>query len=355
MGNYDPAKAIKANKSIKKEQLIAKLGFLNYISFADFKKRYQGTKIEDLSEAIISKFNRLLPDLCGLCSKLYEPEAQDIGANCFICDKTLCPECCPQDQNTEGFLKILFPICLKCVEEKHKPSIGATLQIGSVYNPGPSTTNTNNPGSSTTNTNTNATNVAGQNGQNIIPQDTTVQNSKVCQYYLNKCCKYYNTEQQYKNSHPKLCNQLIRWGRCKDTNICQQFYHPDLCKFNKRGEQCFRQRCKFYHIKNKKSLCDNSNNKSVNHHNFGQSQSQNYTKFNNQNLNHNPILASNSNQNQNLNHSSILTSNSNYNHNQRVSPSGNQGFQKTKNQSPSDLLELIQNLSLKVDSLVQWY
>ena len=63
MESIEPAKTIKSNKSVKKEHLIVSLGFFNHLPFADAKKRYQGTKMDDLAEAIISKFNRLLPDL----------------------------------------------------------------------------------------------------------------------------------------------------------------------------------------------------------------------------------------------------------------------------------------------------
>ena len=212
---YEPIKVIKSSKIIKKEHLIATLGFFNNLSFPEAKKRYQSTKIDALIGIIVSKFNRLLPDLCGLCSNLYDPDNQDIGACCFLCDKALCPECCPKNQNTEGFCKILFPICMKCVEEKHKPTDEAPSRVLNIYT-GPATGGSNiNTGPSNGGTNihtgpSNGGNIKGgpsNEESNLGPSNTSQTNSKVCKHYLNKRCKYYNTDQQCKFSHPKLCNQ----------------------------------------------------------------------------------------------------------------------------------------------------
>ena len=37
-----------------------------------------------------------------------------MGAPCFLCDRKLCPECCPEINEAEGYNVTLFPICSVC-------------------------------------------------------------------------------------------------------------------------------------------------------------------------------------------------------------------------------------------------
>ena len=87
---------------------------------------------------------------------------------------------------------------MKCVEEKHKPTDKAPSRVSNI-NTGPSTggSNITGPSNGGTNTHTNGGNInRGPLNEelNSGPPNPSQTNSRVCKHYLNKRCKYYNTD-----------------------------------------------------------------------------------------------------------------------------------------------------------------
>ena len=113
LGKENFPKAVKSIK-VKKDELIATLGFLNYLSFESAQERFKKLLVEGLIEGIMEKYRLLTPDICRNCQKIYEPDADILGDNCFICKKTMCPACCPILNENDEVNKILFPICSDC-------------------------------------------------------------------------------------------------------------------------------------------------------------------------------------------------------------------------------------------------
>ena len=88
----DPAKEIKLPKNkILKPQLVATLGFLNYLSFETATETYKGVPVDKLANNIVTKFNLLKPEICRGCRQIYNPDDLIVGDSCFVCSKTFCP------------------------------------------------------------------------------------------------------------------------------------------------------------------------------------------------------------------------------------------------------------------------
>ena len=54
------------------------------------------------------------------CNLIYPGWENDTGAECMLCRRNLCPQCCPKIQEEGQYLKTLFPMCGPCVEPKMK-------------------------------------------------------------------------------------------------------------------------------------------------------------------------------------------------------------------------------------------
>ena len=93
----DPERALKTNNKLLKDQLLATLGFMNYLSFEGAKERFKGVNKPELIAKIAEKYRLISPDICKGCNKIYFPEESTEGADCFICTKRMCHRCCPKE------------------------------------------------------------------------------------------------------------------------------------------------------------------------------------------------------------------------------------------------------------------
>ena len=249
------------------------------MDFNASKTRYKGWKVEELTTKLIEKFNLLLPDICKQCSRIYVPDLLDSGVTCFLCTKSMCPDCCSHHKEEEGFLSTLFSICLKCSDARKESSTkidepsndesddlddkiqeivnspSVLNDIPSVFTPPVSAVPLSDhtpsgipsvpmPGSTTQGVPSNLQGVPSRDSQ-----DLNNSNEKVCSFYLRKNCKFYNTKEICKYAHPKLCNQWIKTGSCKNPDKCKIYYHPKLCHASVRNEACFKDKCNFFHLR----------------------------------------------------------------------------------------------------------
>ena len=91
----DPVKIIRSSK-ILKTQLVAALGFMNYMSFETATETYKKVLVDKLIIEVVNKFNLLKPEICNRCHQIYHPDKLTVGDTCFVCTKSLCPDCCPR-------------------------------------------------------------------------------------------------------------------------------------------------------------------------------------------------------------------------------------------------------------------
>ena len=89
------------NNKVKKNQLIATLGFLEGKSLEEAELSHKGVKVEELKVKLIELFNKLSPECCQSCKTIYDCNQWDTGSGCFLCGKTLCPKCCPKIQEND--------------------------------------------------------------------------------------------------------------------------------------------------------------------------------------------------------------------------------------------------------------
>ena len=75
----NPIKQIKAAK-ILKPQIVATLGFLNYLSYETATEIYKKILVDNLISQVVNKFNLLKPDICIGCKQIYHPDDIVTGA-----------------------------------------------------------------------------------------------------------------------------------------------------------------------------------------------------------------------------------------------------------------------------------
>ena len=160
-----------------------------------------------------------------------------------------------------------------------------------------------------------------------------IQRKNVCKFFLQKNCHHVRDRTNCNFLHPKLYHSWTKKGFCKDTSICGQFYHPKLCNSSKNTETCSRSKCNYFHLPN--------TTRSSNEFNPTQPA---------QPATYNTVISQSA-----VSNTSHQTSNNGNNQNNYGNTFSNQGFQNNKKQKGpniSQMYQLIQNLSTKVDSLV---
>ena len=89
---------------------------------------------------------------------------------------------------------------------------------------------------------------------------------KVCQYFINRNCRYGPKGDGCRNEHPKICRYFAqngdRRGGCKKGKNCK-FFHPSLCWQAMGGHECNRKTCHFLHPYGLKPHPKNGNNNDV--------------------------------------------------------------------------------------------
>ena len=105
---------MKALSKMKKEPLIATLGFLHDLGFNEAKERFKKPLVEELKKLIIEKYEILSPQQCEACKDIYN-NGKDYESclQCFCCLRNLCPTCVPKDVMYPGRLLPTCKICEK--------------------------------------------------------------------------------------------------------------------------------------------------------------------------------------------------------------------------------------------------
>ena len=80
---------------------------INYIK-QEAKEDYKSLKVDELTTQIILKYNLMSPDICLNCSTVYTVHNNDIGSSCFLCSKTMCGNCAPDNLEDSTVNKIQF-------------------------------------------------------------------------------------------------------------------------------------------------------------------------------------------------------------------------------------------------------
>ena len=200
LGKENPRKLIKADKSLKKDQLLAGLGFLFNLSLQEAKDKFKGIKVDQIQEDIMKKFNLENPDICRACNKIYMCQDNELGDSCLLCTKKLCPACCPKNSEDSGYLKVVFPISHGCsiplianrAMENYPEAMNNSLTEG--LNVSDLSNNSISQGDSNSNRILNSS-------MKIPPQDTE---DKVCKFYLRKACRHVRDKTSCKYKHPKV-------------------------------------------------------------------------------------------------------------------------------------------------------
>ena len=93
---------------------MAGLGFLHNIGLEAANEKFKGVKVDALKDLLVDKYMMMCPSVCNRCETIYKNYDNDIGAPCFLCEKRLCPDCCPEVNSNEGWNVVIFPICNTC-------------------------------------------------------------------------------------------------------------------------------------------------------------------------------------------------------------------------------------------------
>lgn len=64
---------------------------------------------------IINKYETMCPTFCNYCKEIYDT-SNDMGAHCFLCERKMCPNCCPEMTRQDSFKVTLFPISFNCCD-----------------------------------------------------------------------------------------------------------------------------------------------------------------------------------------------------------------------------------------------
>ena len=215
-----------ANNKVRKIQLMATWGFFKDMTLEDASSELKDVKVDDLKTKLISEFSKITPDNCLSCSKIYSCIDNEIGAECIICSKKLCPDCCPKIQEGDQFLKTLFPLCGQCV----RPKLSLRPEFSSEFSSTPVSQHSGNSRDDFLDGQTNNHNNMGGNKNE--------DRATVCKFYLKRQCRHYKDKTECKFAHPKLCFAWIKNGKCKDESKCSEFCHPELCSHSLNKKQC---------------------------------------------------------------------------------------------------------------------
>ena len=214
----NPTKLIKSSKILKHE-IVATLGFLNYLSYETASETYKKILVDNLITEVVKKFNLLKPEICNGCSQIYHPDELLTGDSCFVCTKSLCPNCCPKYPENDLINKVYFAVCTSCSPNKREPT-QHRIQT-------PETHRT-------------------EDLRNDDPPEN--KSDKVCSFYTRRSCRNKQNPEACKYQHPKLCFQWMKQGRCRDTEKCKDYHHPKLCHSIRKNEDCTKEKCRAVHL-----------------------------------------------------------------------------------------------------------
>lgn len=93
-------------------------------------------------------------------------------------------------------------------------------------------------------------------GEKVDTQNVT--KNAVCRYFLRQECRHGIKGKDCKFDHPALCFKYTRNGTknggCKNKDC--KYFHPKLCANSLKERECFKNECRFYHVKGTKRKPD---------------------------------------------------------------------------------------------------
>jgi hypothetical protein len=121
-------KKLKAHKEIKKDQLVAAWSFLQDKTFSEAKEAKCSKDF--LTQDVIKIYNHISPTKCDQCQKIYKCYKQSDSSQCFLCFRSMCPDCCPAGiEADKAFLTTVFPICFPCADShRSREGLGRQAQ-----------------------------------------------------------------------------------------------------------------------------------------------------------------------------------------------------------------------------------
>lgn len=273
--------ALSYPKGVRKEHMVAGLGFLMNISYDEAKAEYRNVLVDDLRLKIINVYNLLAPNNCDKCNKVYRCDnfLEEL-LHCFICRKGLCPECSPFNSNIPQNLQ---PVCSVCVNRfrnnenlivtKEKDKDDDKNEDG-----GGVDDDKHEEGDEVGDGEKNVK--EGDNGYKKVVNKKTKTNKQipsddkkeaVCKFYLRSQCKHGRLGKDCEYSHPKICFQKLNHGTC-DKEECSYFH--DYCSSVINKDICRDSKCKKFHKKD--NLPQREKNKRENKDNSDKSDKQDF-------------------------------------------------------------------------------
>ena len=130
-------------------------------------------KVDELTDQIILKYKTISPDICLNCSTVYCAYNNDLGSNCFLCNKKMCGSCAPDTMEDSSINKILFHIYRGCAS----PRLGINnIEPSIILTTGTIPTNIHSPV--------------------VDNSKKEPDNEKICKFYLQKSCRHVKDKTQ---------------------------------------------------------------------------------------------------------------------------------------------------------------
>jgi hypothetical protein len=253
-------KKIKAHKEIKKDQLVAAWGFLQDKTFTEAKEAKCSKDF--LTQDVIKIYNHISPTKCDQCQKIYKCYKQFDSSQCFLCFRSMCPDCCPAGLEADkAFLTTVFPICFPCADS-HRSGAGAGRQA---QPKAPEATQDSMPSQQDLSLTQEPSQedmegftVVASGRKNSKAIDSAKESAKAaskdkdnhCRFFLRGACKFGSRGAECNFLHPKICHKWMKEGTagCDAGSDCE-YLHPRMCSSSLKGVQCVKDKCHHNHIK----------------------------------------------------------------------------------------------------------
>ena len=281
---YDTKKSTKALKSVftllTKEKIVETLEYLgmNRSNWDDYIK-------PACIHELICRVQNLFPEKCDICQETYCVGSGDVPLlHCETCGQGLHDQCIKQvlgneydDEMTSEQVKMkinpfnlksLHIICNGCKELNipvPEAGLKKTARKGKV---GKEDTSQNDPFSLQHSEISGADmgieiNTSVHDTENDDGDDEEKMEKRVCRFYAQGNCKHGRKGVGCSFDHPVACKKLLNHGNkapsgCNKGKKCDSF-HPRMCSTSITRGECFKQECKYVHIKGTKRKKDVSN------------------------------------------------------------------------------------------------
>ena len=209
-------------------------------SLRETKKELRNLTLDKVRVLFVDTYVHLSPAKCDKCKNIYECHTTGTNVRCLVCDKSLCPSCCPNSESTNSFL---FPICSPCSSGFLK---GRNTPVDE---------------SISEDTHENDEDNDDTNAPSVTPTDPTQdvtdsqsssakeQSDKVCSFFVKNSCKFGRKGVGCSYSHPKQCFRWLKSGPkgCEKGRDCE-YFHTRLCSGSLKDLTCFKESCRHTHL-----------------------------------------------------------------------------------------------------------